>query len=144
MKATFRFFLFFIAISTFALTACEPVENDPTTDDDRDPYVGVWQFLESSYKSTNGQSYIVSIEKDPDNSSQVILTNFGNPGAQDINVYGLVTSNQIVISTQSLSNGWSVEGVGKVSNAGKTSMTWTYSITAGGNKDTFTATANRQ
>jgi hypothetical protein len=140
MKITFRFFLLLAALSGFMLSGCEPVDNSTTGDDPRDPYVGVWQFIESK-KSTEGQSYIVTISKDPANSSQVLLENFGNPGTQEAAVTGIVTANQIAISSQSLSNGWIVEGSGKISNADKTKMTWTYSITAGGDKEFYTATA---
>jgi hypothetical protein len=142
MKTTFRFFLLLAALSGFLLSGCEPVDNSTPGDDPRDPYVGVWQFIES-IKSTDGQSYIVTISKDPNNSSQVLLENFGNPGTPDVAVIGIVTANQIVISSQSLDNGWVVEGSGKITNAAKTTMSWTFSITAGGNKDDYTASATR-
>jgi len=143
MKTTFRFFLLLAVLSGFLITGCEPVDNTTSGDDPRDPYIGVWQFLEG-IKSTDGQSYIVTVIKDPSNTSQVILENFGNPGTQDVSVIGIVTANQIVISSQSMSNGWTVEGTGKIANVAKTSMTWTYSITAGGDKEYYTATATRQ
>jgi hypothetical protein len=145
MKTTFRFFLFFTLLTGFFLTSCEPVDENTTGDDPRDQFVGVWQFAESGFiKSTDGQSYIVTISKDAGNSSQVILENFGNPGMQDVIVTGIVTTNQIVVSPQNLSNGWTVEGSGKMNNANKTSMAWTYIITAGGNEDTYSATATKQ
>ena len=146
MKNTFLFFFLLAAFASVLYTGCEPADEEtPSGDDARDPYIGVWQFAESSsFKSTDGQSYIVTISKDPGNSSQVILENFGNPGSQSISVTGIVTTNQIVVSSQSLGNGWVVEGVGKVSNVNKTSMAWTYSITAGGDKESYTATATKQ
>jgi len=143
MKTTLHFFLFFTALTVLILTGCETTDETTPGDDPRDPYVGVWQFAESG-KSLHGQSYIVTISKDAGNSSQVILENFGNPGSQDVSVIGIVTTNQIVVSSQNLSNGWTVEGVGKVNNVNKTSMAWTYSITAGGNMDTYSATASKQ
>jgi hypothetical protein len=142
MKATLRFFLLLTAVSSFFLNGCETTTDTPATDDPRDPYIGVWQFAESG-KSLNGQSYIVTISKDPGNSSQVLLENFGNPGTSSVSVTGIVTANQIVVSTQSMENGWSVEGSGKITNADKTMMSWTYSITAGGDKTTYYATASR-
>jgi len=145
MKTSLRFFLLLTVLTGILLTACEPVEDDTTSDDPRDQFVGVWQFAESGLiKSTDGQSYIVTISKDAGNSSQVILENFGNPGLQDVIVTGTVTTNQIVVSTQNLSNGWTVEGSGKMTNVDKSSMSWTYSIIAGGNEDTYNATANKQ
>lgn len=145
MKTTFRFFFFFVLLSGFIVTACEPTTDPVAGDDARDPFIGYWQFLESgSYKSTDAQSYIVVVSKDPDNSAQVLLKNFGNPGTQDISVIGIVASSQIVVSQQNMSNGWVVEGSGKISNPTKTAMTWTYSITAGGEQFYYSATANRQ
>lgn len=144
MKNRSLIFLFLSVITGFMLTGCEATDENITGDDVRDPYIGVWQFVESGFKSTKAQSYIVSISKDPVNSSQVLLKNFGNPGTQDISVEGIVTANQIVISSQSMNNGWVVEGTGKTTNVNSSSMSWTYSITAGGDKLYYTATANRQ
>ena len=145
MKTTSRIFLFLAVITGFLVSGCQPVDQGTTNNDPRDTYIGVWQFIESSsFKSTDGQSYIVSITKDPSNSSQVLLENFGNPGTQSVSVTGLVTANQIVVSSQNMSNGWTVEGVGKISNTAKTAMTWTYPITAGGDKVSYTATATRE
>jgi len=142
MKTIFRFFLTVAVLTILLIAACEPVDNS-TSNDPRDPYIGEWQFIESP-KSTEGQSYIVNITKDPDNSSQVILGNFGNPGSNDISAKGIVTSSQLVVSSQQMSNNWIVDGSGKFSNSNKSTMDWTLSITAGGNKDTYTATATKQ
>lgn len=143
MKATLRLFLFLTAFSGFLLTSCEPDDTTNPGDDPRDPFIGAWQFIES-FKSTEGQSFIVTITKDPNNSSQVILENFGNPGSQAVSVTGIVTSKQIVISQQNMSNGWTVEGSGETTNVAKTSMSWSYAITAGGDKTDYTATSTRQ
>lgn len=139
MKTTFLSFLLISALVSILYSGCEPVDEN-TTGDPRDPYVGEWGFIES-FKSTEGNSYIVTITKDPANSSQVIIGNLGNPGDQDITVIGIVTSSQVVVSSQNMSNGWKIQGAGSFNNVSKTSMSWTYSITAGGNKDDYTATA---
>jgi len=145
MKTNFRFFIFFALLSGFLLSGCETTETPVGGDDARDPFIGYWQFLETGgYKSTRAQSYIVVVSKDPDNSTQVLLKNFGNPGTQDINVVGIVTTNQIVVSEQNMTNGWVTEGSGKISNPTKTAMTWTYSITAGGEKLYYSANATKQ
>jgi hypothetical protein len=143
MKSTFRLISLFAIVTTIAFSGCEPVD-DTTGGDARDPYIGEWQFIESGYKSTDGQSYIVTIAKDPNNSSQVILKNFGNSGSDDVSVFGLATSSQIVVSSQKMSNGWTAEGSGSVTNPAKTTMSWTYYLTIAGNKDPYTATATKQ
>lgn len=143
MKTAFRFLSIFIAITGLLFSACELTDGDTTGDDPRDPYIGDWQFAES-LKSTEGQSYVVNIAKDPDNSSQVILGNFGNPGSTSVYAVGLVTSTQVVISSQKMSNNWTVAGSGHFTNLSKTSMSWSFSITAGGNLDQYTAVAAKQ
>jgi hypothetical protein len=141
MKTIFQISLFLASLTILLISACEPVD-DTASDDPRDPYIGEWQFNES-FKNTDGQSYIVNIVKDPDNSSQVILENFGNPGSNNIGATGIVTSSQLVVSSQKMSNNWIVDGNGKFSNSSKTAMDWTLSITAGGSKDSYTATATK-
>jgi hypothetical protein len=142
MKTTILSILFALAFTSLFLIGCEPLDEGTTSDDPRDKYVGEWQFIES-FKSTEGNSYLVSISKDPTNSSQVIIGNFGNPGSQDITVTGIATSSQIVVTSQKMSNGWTIEGSGKTTNVTK-SMSWTYAITAGGDKEAYIATATKQ
>lgn len=141
MKKTFFFFLLIAAFVSVLYSGCEPVD-DNTTGDPRDAYVGEWQFIES-FKSTESQSYLVTISLDPNNSSQVIIGNLGNPGDQDITVKGIVTSGKVIVSSQSMGNGWVIGGEGQMTNVAKTTMSWTYTITAGGNEDTYDATATR-
>jgi len=144
MKPTFRLFVLLTVFAGIIMAGCEPVEEEPTGSYIRDPFIGVWQFVENSpYKSTDAQSYVVSISKDPSNTSQVILKNFGNPGTQDVSVIGLATTNQIIVSTQNMSNGWIVKGAGKISNTAKTTMSWNYSLIIAGSEEFFTANATK-
>jgi hypothetical protein len=142
MKTTVLSILFALAFTSLFFIGCEPLDEGTTSDDPRDKYVGEWQFIES-FKSTEGNSYLVSISKDPNNSSQVILGNFGNPGSQSITVTGIATSSQIVVASQKMNNGWTIEGSGRTTNVIK-SMSWTYAITAGGDKTEYIATATKQ
>lgn len=144
MKTIFSLSLFLAALTVLFISACEPVDGDPVSDDPRDAYVGEWQFIES-FKSTEVQSYLVTITKDPSNSSQILLANFGNPGSNDIYAVGLVTTSQVVISQQKLVNSsWVVQGAGSFSNVAKTAMNWTLSVTAGGEKNDYIAIATKQ
>jgi len=145
MKTPYRIVLFLAGLIGLILTSCQPTDQPASGDDPRDPFVGVWQLVENGgKKSIQGQSYIVTISKDLTNSSQLVIKNFGNPGVSNANVTGIVTTNQIVVSSQLLTNGWVVEGSGKISNASKTAMAWTYNITAGGDKLYYTATASKE
>ncbi|NVO20544.1 MAG: hypothetical protein HXX13_12660 [Bacteroidetes bacterium] len=144
MKSIFRVFLLLAVIVTAGIVvSCQPDSTsniDPN--DPRNEYVGVWQFKELG-KLKNGNSvemsYIVSITTDPDNTSQVILNNFVGAGKD---VFGLVTSNQIVVSSQTLDNGVTLEGSGQKTGTGK--MSWSYSTIIGGDKIYYTATATKQ
>lgn len=143
MKTYSLLFIVIAAFASFFISGCEPADNTVPGDDARDPFIGMWQFQEAGkFKSTEGQSYVVSITKDPNNSTQVILKNFGNPGSEDVTVIGIVTANQIVVSSQMMANGWVAEGVGKFSNVTKTSMSWTYNLIIAGSQDYFTANAS--
>jgi hypothetical protein len=140
MKTPFRLLFIVISIAGLLYTSCEPVD-DPTGSDPRISYTGSWQFLESAtVKSSLSQSYIATISIDSSNSSQVLIKNFANSGPSVITT-GIVTSGQLVVTSQTLSNNWLVEGVGVMANTAKTEMTWTYSITAGGDLSNYTAAA---
>jgi len=142
MKAIVLTIILSLALTSLLFIGCEPVDEN-TTGDPRDPYVGEWHFIES-FKSTESQSYIVTITKDPDNSSQVIIGNLGNPGSQDITVKGIATSSQVVVSRQNMSNGWVIEGSGSMTNVAKTSMTWDYSLLISADWEPHSATATLQ
>jgi len=145
MKSTFRFFVLLLAITGILVSGCEPVDSPDEGGDPRDVFVGEWQIVESGLlKSMKGQTYSITIAYDPANSSQVLLKNFGNSGNNNIYAKGVVTSKQIVVSSQKMSNGWTVEGNGMINNVAKTSMSWTISVTAGGDKETVSATATKQ
>jgi len=141
MKKQFHFFVF-ILIATF-IQSCVPEDSvTPDTGDIRDKFTGSWLFIETGKKRSVNVTYTVEISKDPSNSSQVLLSNFGNPGLGYDPAYGIATSGRITVPSQNTASDWRVEGSGTLTNAGK--MDWTYSITAGGNKDTYLATATRQ
>lgn len=141
MKTKAPFSLLVIAFVIMFAAGYEIIEDPEGTDDPRDNMTGTWQFIENSAKSTQSLSYTVNISKDPDNSSQVILENFCNPGTFDVQSVGIATTSQIVVTEQTLSNGWTVKGSGKLEGTEK--MKWTYSITAGGDIEEYTAEATK-
>jgi len=142
MKTLFRISILLAVFTIFFISACEPVDEDNPDGDPRDAYIGEWQFVES-FKSTKGQSYVVDISKDPDNSSQIILENFGNSGVSGVYATAIVTSDQIVIPNQEMSNGWVTEGSGQMSNQKKTSMNLSYYFIIGADKENYTTTATK-
>lgn len=141
-QITYLFIFIALASAGLFFTGCEPVDEN-TTGDPRDSYVGEWLLFES-YKSTESQSYTITISKDPNNSSQVIIGNLGNPGDQDITVIGVVTSSQVVVSSQRMSNSWVIEGSGSFTSVAKTTMKWDYSLLIGADLEPHSATATLQ
>ena len=142
MKTTYLSVILSLALTSLFFIGCEPVDEN-TTGDPRDPYVGEWLLFES-YKSTESQSYTITISKDPNNSSQVIIVNLGNPGSQDITVIGVVTSSQVVVSSQRMSNSWVIEGSGSFTSKAKATMKWDYSLLIGADLEPHSATATLQ
>lgn len=132
-----------IVLMTAFFQSCVPEDTTtPDTGDIRDKYTGTWLVIENAKKSSLNVTYTVVISLDPSNSSQVLLSNFGNPGSGSDPAYGIPTTSRINVPVQSTSTDWVVEGSGTLANA--STMSWTYSITAGGDKITYTAVATKQ
>ena len=128
----------FLLLITF-ISACVP-EDDIEPGDLRDKFTGTWRFTETLVvKSQDGIGFTVTITKDPDNSSQVLLRNFAQLGGLYA-PYGIVTSSRITIPSQDL-DGFVISGSGTL--AGTDNMNWEYTTIAGGDKESFTAVANR-
>lgn len=131
-------FLFIIFL--FILNSCTIDDTvDPQTGDDRDQFTGTWLFSETP--AARNISYSVYISNDPSNSSQVLLRNMGNLGGS-VSAYGIATSSKIVIPSQEAYDGVIIEGSGTVS--GTDMMEWEYTITAGGDIESYSALATKQ
>jgi hypothetical protein len=142
MKNIIRISLSLAMLTILLVIACEPIDN-PSDSDPRDQYVGEWQFNES-LKNTLKMSYLVTISKDPSNSSQIILENFGNSGIPGDHVKAIVTSGQISIPKQDLSiSGWVTEGSGQMSNPSKKIMNLSYYFIISADKEYHTTTATK-
>lgn len=121
------------------MTSCAIEEDvDPDGNDVRDKFTGTWMFSESPAKKSS--SYTVTITNDATNSSQVILRNMANFGSSR-SAYGVVTSSRIVIPSQEISAGMTIEGTGTMTSS--TRMTWTYTIIGGGDSNDYTAVATK-
>jgi hypothetical protein len=138
MKKQRKFFLMMLALMVLAFPACELEEDDPDGDL-RDKFIGTWRFNESEAKSDLA-FYSVVISKDPGNSTQVLLRNFGNVGNFH-SAYGIVTASRITVTSQSMAS-IVVSGTGNMSS--NTRMTWTYSINDGADLINYTAVADKQ
>lgn len=125
------------------LQSCVPEDQvTPDTGDVRDKYLGTWLFIDYTPNGNLKSTFAVVITLDPSNSSQVLLSNFGAPGQGADPAYGIATSGRITVPSQNTSTDWIVEGSGTLVN--ESTMSWSYSITAGGDKITYQATATKQ
>lgn len=138
-----RIISLFSILSIALIWSCNPDDSTISPDEDyRDNFVGTWRFNESSYKYDIHSYYTVVITKDPSNSAQVLLSNFGNPGSGSASVYGIVTQNNITVPQQTTGDNWLIKGSGvKITD---TKMTWQYVITIGGDEHDYSATAEKQ
>lgn len=142
MKTLQRILLVLSLISISCFYACETDDTGDDTTDPRDEFVGVWRFTETpTKKSALSQSYIVTMSKDESNSSQLLLENLCNPGVSGSDAVGILTISTIMVTNQTLPNSWVIEGSGKKTGTGL--MSWTYSITAGGDKMYYIASASK-
>ncbi|MFZ4704553.1 MAG: hypothetical protein ACOYMF_00960 [Bacteroidales bacterium] len=132
--------LLVIVMFLSVLNACEPDTQTGPDTDVRDNFVGTWTFSESSPNRSVNSTYSVVISKNPSNSSQVLLSNFTAAGS-GTSAYGIVTSTSITVPSQTIATDYIVDGSGILSNS--STMNWSYSYTAGGDKTDCTATATK-
>jgi len=142
MKTYIKLLMAVLLISL--INGCETTNPDgPDTGDVRDKFLGTWLFTESASSGRGVNSaYTAVITKDPSNSSQVLISNFTGVGTGASAAYGVVTTSSITVPSQSIATDYKVDGSGSLSNS--STMNWSYSVTAGGTKDTYTATAKLQ
>lgn len=119
-----RIFLFMIALLALQMPACLP-EEDVEPDDPIAKFLGDWDVNESCRKG----NYNVTISPDPGNSAQVLLENLGNPGPGYDPAVGLVVSNSIYVSSQTIGEGWTIDGKGTYQSNG--SISWDYTLVVG-------------
>ncbi|MEZ5083870.1 MAG: hypothetical protein R2750_10540 [Bacteroidales bacterium] len=114
-------------------------ESDPfDLPDDRDVFLGIWDVSESCSKDF----YSVEIIKDPSNSAQVIIKNFGNTGSCSNPPYGIVAGSSLFVPTQSIcSDLFEVNGDGTLN---KNKITWQFTINDGADLYTCSATYTKQ
>jgi hypothetical protein len=128
-----RIFLVLIALFTLQMPACLPVDDTIDPGDPVAKFLGDWKVNESCQRG----NYNVTIDVDPGNSSQVLLDNFGNPGPDYDVAVGLVVSNDIYVSSQTIGEGWTVSGKGTYQSDG--TILWDYTLIIAMNEQNCTA-----
>ncbi len=125
MKTAKRFILPVILVLSL-ISSCDLGIDDPVDPEDpRDKFLGEWKVNEDCLR----MNYSVEITPDPGNSAQVLISNFGNPGPGYDPAVGLVTTNTIHVTSQTIGEGWTVSGKGTYQSDG--SVLWDYSLLIG-------------
>jgi hypothetical protein len=119
-----KLLLTMISWLVFFIPACLPDE-DVNPDDPVAKFLGTWKVNENCRKL----NYDVDIVADPSNSAQVLIYNFGNPGPGYDPAVGLVVTNSVYVSTQTIGEGWTVSGTGSYQVDG--TISWDYTLIIG-------------
>lgn len=135
--------LFFTGLMLTLLNSCEEDANNDITSDYRDQYIGSWTCTETPAKGIK-LTYTVKISKDTENSSRLILKNFGFSGLNEKPAYGISTESSITLPEQTICDDetWIIEGIGYLVKDDK--MTWEYSINDGADLLNYTAVFVKQ
>ena len=128
----------FLLLSLIALVFTSCVDDDilDPNEDARDILVGSWNCVESSAKI----AYTVHLSKDPANTDQLLMENFAYIGSGEF-ASGVLNGTNITIPEQVPCDDYLVSGSGVMVNHNR--LTWTYSVTAGGDKMDYTAVFTR-
>lgn len=101
MRRVFRPLLFPLAFSLLLLQGCiDELVEDPFGDP-VDKYLGTWAVQESSTLFGDGYAYSVNIDRNPQNSSEVLISNFYYQG-HNVQARALVTGNTLTIIEQGI------------------------------------------
>jgi hypothetical protein len=120
-----RNILIIISMVAMMLPACLPTDNNVDPADPVTKFIGSWKVSESCRRL----NYNVDIQADPDNSAQVLIYNYGNPGPGYDPAVGLVVSNSVHVSPQTIGEGWTVSGKGTYQSDG--TISWDYTLIIG-------------
>ncbi len=124
-----------LIIGTLLLSGCNPDDDNALNVDPRDNYTGTWKVQDSNKKLA---VYYVQITANPDNSSQVFISNFYD---FQIKPYAIVTSSTITLPTQTFTKSLEIRGSGTLNN---NVINWTYYVNDGADLDTIHSVYTRQ
>jgi hypothetical protein len=129
--------LILLSVMALSMPACLPVDEDVDPDDPVAKFLGTWKVNEDCRRL----NYNVDIQRDPGNSAQVLIYNYGNPGAGYDPAVGLVVTNSVFVSSQTIGEGWTVSGKGTYLSNG--TISWDYKLIIASTEYNCTATFSR-
>lgn len=126
----------FILFAFILVMGCSPEDdgNPSPVPDTRDKFTGSWNV---NNENCGKEKYVVTISKDPNDASQVLINNFAfsHAGQPDI---GVVTGSTITVFKQTNSEGWTIEGSGIYGS--DESISWNYTLIISGYQEQCTCT----
>jgi hypothetical protein len=128
-----RIIFIILAFVALQINSCVPVDDTVDPTDPVAKFLGDWSVTETC----NRGNFSVTIEVDPGNSSQVLLHNFCNTGPGYDPAVGLVVSNAIHVSSQTIGEGWTVSGKGTYQSDG--TINWDYDLIIPPNEESCSA-----
>jgi hypothetical protein len=136
MMGKSKIVLSMLLVTLLMMGACDTGDdNNPSpVPDARDKFVGNWAV---NNEHCGKAKYVAGISKDPSNSSQVLVTNFGFSGSSEPDT-AIIAGSSIVLYNQLNAEGWEIQGSGSYKSDG--SIEWTYSLLISGNLENCTAT----
>jgi hypothetical protein len=134
MKKYISYLSFLLLLGLGVLSSCDENVTNPTDTDVRSKYAFTWTCQE-----IGGMSYPVTITKDPNNSTQVLMANFHYLG-NDQHAIGIPTATTLTIGSQELC-GNTIHGNGTLVNDNK--ITLKYYVDNHSSVDTVEATYSK-
>ena len=117
----FLFLLGCLLIISALYFSCNPEDDSNNNEPDRDKFLGEWLVNDQCAKAT----YKVQISADPNNSIQVLISNFL---LTQETATAIVAGSTITVQEQTLPNGWTISGSG-VYSTNKIDWSYDYSYT---------------
>ncbi|MCK9448935.1 MAG: hypothetical protein M0Q41_08145 [Bacteroidales bacterium] len=99
---------------------------DLDSDDPIAMYLGGWSVSDNATKL----NYTVTIRRNPENSTEVLIDNFAGSGDA---AKALVTGKTLTLTSITVGNGWRISGYGTYKNSGRIDF-W-YSLTISGDQE---------
>jgi len=134
-----KFFILLLFGIMISFTACEETTDIlPDNSDPRDKFIGEWTCSETELKT---KDYPVTIEKNPENSAQVVLQNFALLGT-DAFPHAYIIGDKITLPQQPVKGVTIINASGELVDEEK--IEWTYTLNDGADEEKFAATYTKK
>lgn len=137
MKKTLKTVSWILLLTMVSFLACNLADDeDPEPGDPRSKFLGTWNVNETCNKGI----YSVQISEDPDNSDQILIKNFANPGyGVGDPAVGRVSGDKVTLDpSHKIGDNWTVTGTGVYTSNDR--MDWEYDLIISGTQQSCSAT----